>query len=339
MRSVVPQFIKLVVFLVITAVFTYILGATISNASYGSSVSYKAMFTDVTGLNEGDDIRIAGVRVGTVESIKLLKRDDGRKSSIAEVEFTVQKSRPLPDTATARLRYRNLVGQRYIDIARGAGASNKMLGSGGTIPLQHTTPAVDLTVLFQGFQPLTQGLDGDTLNQLSLEIVKTLQGEAGSLQTLLANLADLTNTLADKDQVIGSVIDNLSSVLNAVGQRDEQLTQLIIQLKNFVSGLAQDRKTIGNAIVGINGLLTKIRAPLKNDVVQLNGLVATLNKHSDTTTFVLKQLPPTVAGLIRTASYGSWFNFYLCSIEGQVSIGTLAIPIPHAETGTGSRCG
>lgn len=346
MTRVIPQFIKLVIFLLITAAITYVLGATISNQSYGDVATVKAQFSDVTGLNEGDDVRIAGVRVGTVDSIELVKRANGTRTSVALVTFTVQKSRPLPKSATAVLRYRNLVGQRYIDVSQGAGSTSEMMKSGDTIPLDQTRPAVDLTVLFQGFQPLTQGLDASTLNQLSLEIIKTLQGEAGSLESLLSNLADLTNTLADKDQVIGSVIDNLSSVLNAVGQRDEQLSQLVIQLKNFVSGLASDRTTIGNAIVGVNelatstaGLLTQIRAPLRNDVVQLNALLANINRNSATTKFVLTQLPPTVAGLIRTASYGSWFNFYLCEVEGRLKIGPLSLKIPKTKTDSANRCG
>ncbi|GAB2484750.1 Mce/MlaD family protein [Jatrophihabitans fulvus] len=353
MTRVVPQLIKLIIFLVVTTLTTLVLAATIANRSFGDAANYKAIFSDVTGLNEGDDVRIAGVRVGTVQSITILKRDEGRQQSVAEVEFSVQKSRPLPTTATATMRYRNLVGQRYIDVERGAGASNKMLEAGGTIPLSQTAPAVDLTVLFQGFQPLTQGLDASTLNQLSYEIIQTLQGESGSLTNLLANVAELTNALADKDKVIGSVIDNLSSVLDAVGQRDAELTQLVVQLRNFISGLAQDRTTIGNALDGINdlttstaGLLTKIRAPLRSDIIELNGLVANLNRNKSTTQFVLTQIPPTVAGLIRTASYGSWFNFYLCSLSGELSIGkkadgtsVAAIPIPNTKLGNGSRCG
>lgn len=346
MRGLLAPLIKLAVFLVITAIFTYILGATISNQAYGDTYTYRAEFTDVTGLNEGDDVRIAGVRVGTVESIDLVKRSDG--PSIAKVAFTVVNSRSLPTSATATLRYRNLVGQRYIDVARGAGDSNAVLKPNGTIPLSQTQPAVDLTVLFAGFQPLTQGLDPGTVNQLSFEIVQTLQGEAGSLESLLATLADLTNALADKDKVIGSVVDNLTSVLTEVGNRDSELTDLIVQLKNFVSGLAQDRTTIGNSIDGINnlatstaGLLTKIREPLRNDVVQLNGLVANLNKNSATTEFVLQQLSPTVAGLIRTASYGSWFNFYLCAVQGAITLpGGVSIPIPHVSAGRvdNNRC-
>jgi phospholipid/cholesterol/gamma-HCH transport system substrate-binding protein len=345
-RGLLAPLIKLIIFLVITAFFTYVLGATISNQAYGDTTSYKAEFTDVTGLNTGDDVRIAGVRVGTVDAIQIERRDG--KNAIAKVTFTVARNRTLPKSVTAKLRYRNLVGQRYVDVEQGPGGSNQIMHSGDTIPVEQTEPAVDLTVLFAGFQPLVQGLNASTVNQLSLEIIKTLQGEGGSLQLLLGTLADLTNTIADKDAVIGDVVTNLTQVLTAVGSRDQQLTQLIIQLKNFVSGLAADRKTIGNAIDGINGLatstaglLTKVRDPLKKDVVQLNGVIASLNRNSDTTKYVLQQLPPTLAGLIRTASYGSWFNFYLCAAEGQVVLpGGFTLPIKRLSVGSvdSNRC-
>jgi phospholipid/cholesterol/gamma-HCH transport system substrate-binding protein len=324
-RGWVAPFIKLVIFLVITAIFTYVLGATIANKSFGSTYTYKADFTDVTGLNQGDDVRIAGVRVGTVGAIQILPRPGN--TSVAQVTFTVQKSRSLPMSVTAALRYRNLVGQRYIDVERGPGTSLKKLKPGGTIPLSQTRPAVDLTVLFQGFQPLVQGLDPTQINELSLEVIKTLQGEGGALQLLLANVGDLTNALADKDKVIGEVIDNLTSVLTAIGKRDNELSNLIITLKDFVSGLAGDRTTIGNAIVGINrlatntsSLLTQVRPPLKSDITALTSLAQVLNKNSKTIKYVVRQIPPTVAGLIRTASYGSWFNFYLCSVSGEITL-------------------
>jgi phospholipid/cholesterol/gamma-HCH transport system substrate-binding protein len=326
MRGFVAPLIKLVIFLVLTSVATYILAVTINNTSYGATRTYKAQFTDISGLNLGDDVRIAGVRVGTVTGINISKQDGGRSLSVAKVDFTVQKSRPLPASVTATIRYRNLIGQRYIDIAAGPGSPDKMLRSGDTIT--RTSPAVDLTVLFQGFKPLTEGLDASEINKLSLDVINALQGQGGALTSLFRELSDLTNSLADKDAVIGDVIDNLSGVLTAVGHRDQELSQLIVELRNFISGLAQDRTTIGNAIDGINnlatstaGLLTQVRGPLAQDVADLTPLLANLNDNSSTLTYVIQQLPPTVAGLIRTASYGSWFNFYLCSVSGNLSIG------------------
>jgi phospholipid/cholesterol/gamma-HCH transport system substrate-binding protein len=215
------------------------------------------------------------------------------------------------------------------------------------IPLTQTEPAVDLTVLFAGFQPLFQGLAADQINQLSGEIITALQGEGGSLDLLLGSLASLTNTLADKDHIIGEVVDNLTSVLTAVGSRDAELSNLIVQLQGFVSGLAQDRGTIGAAIDGINnlatstsGLLRQVRAPFANDITELTGLVGNLNAGSDAIKYVIQNLAPTVGGLIRTASYGSWFNFYLCKVTGTITLpgGTQKLHLGLLPKSAQARC-
>jgi phospholipid/cholesterol/gamma-HCH transport system substrate-binding protein len=346
-RGLLAPLIKLVIFLVVTLLLTYVLAATIANQSFGSTKSYKADFTDVTGLDTGDDVRIAGVRVGTVESIKIVRPTTGDKSncdyskqSYSQVTFSVQKSTPLPmppadpTAKMAQVRYRNLIGQRYVDIEQPATVTNKTLPSGGTIGLCHTDPPLDLTTLFQGFEPLVQGLNAGQINDLSGELIQVLQGEGGNLDLLLTNLASLTNTLADKNEVIGQVIDNLTGVLTEIGDRDSELSNLIVQLTDLFKGLASDRTTIGNAIVGVNnlasttaGLLQQIRPPLKQDVADLTPLLQNLNANQSTIKYVIDQLPPTVAGLIRTASYGSWFNFYLCSAAGFVTIAGKQLPI------------
>jgi phospholipid/cholesterol/gamma-HCH transport system substrate-binding protein len=338
MRGLLSPLIKLVVFLVVTSFATYVLAATIANTNYGDTNTYHADFTDAAGLNLGDDVRIAGVRVGTVSDIKIVRHNT------AEVTFAVQKDRPLPDSVEINLRYRNLVGQRYLDIQQGAG-STKMQDPGTTIPISHTHPAVDLTTLFAGFKPLFEGLDADQINKLSGEIITTLQGEGGSLDLLFSTLGDLTNSLADKDKVIGSVINNLASVLTTIGQRDTELSNLIVQLQGFISGLADDRFTIGNAIDGINklstntaGLLTQVRAPLAKDIKDITGLVGVLNANSGTINFVVNQLPGTVGALIRTASYGSWFNFYLCDQSGTIKLpGGKILDLP-VKSSSKARC-
>jgi phospholipid/cholesterol/gamma-HCH transport system substrate-binding protein len=341
MRKLTAPLIKLTIFLIVTAFATYVLGATIANSSYGATNSYSADFTDASGVTAGDDVRIAGVRVGSVTGVQIVHHDTAR------ISFTVQRSRSLPTSVQATLRYRNLVGQRYLDIGQGPGNGNSTLRPGGVIPVSQTHPAVDLTVLFAGFQPLFQGLAADQINQLSGEIIAALQGEGGSLDLLLSTLGDLTNSLADKDQVIGQLVDNLTKVLTTVGQRDAELSDLIVQLQGFVSGLAQDRTTIGNAIDGINnlatstaGLLSKVRGPLAKDVVDLTGLIGNLNKGRGDVEYVLQHLAPTVGGLIRTASYGSWFNFYLCSISGSLTLpgGTQTLDLGLIQPSSAGRC-
>src|SRR5205085_4871353 len=130
-RFVAPL-VKLAAFGVVTALATATLAATIANRTGGATSTYRAEFTDATGLLRGDDVRIAGVRVGQVGRIRIVRRD------VAEVTFTVDAGRPLPDTALAKIRYRNLVGQRYLELSQGAGTPGGTLPAGGVIHTDHT---------------------------------------------------------------------------------------------------------------------------------------------------------------------------------------------------------
>src|SRR4051812_49761498 len=100
--------IKLIVFIVVTTLLTLVLVATISNTAVSNTQTYHAVFSDVTGLNKGDDVRIAGVRYGQVKSVKVAD------TNYAEVTFTVKKDIQLETNATVAVRYLNLVGQRYL---------------------------------------------------------------------------------------------------------------------------------------------------------------------------------------------------------------------------------
>jgi phospholipid/cholesterol/gamma-HCH transport system substrate-binding protein len=341
-RSLAPALVKLTIFVVITVAATAVLGLTIANSDFTSSNDYSARFTDATSLNPGDDVRIAGVKVGEVASISVVDRQQ------AQVKFTVQSDVPLPAGVTATIKFRNLVGQRYIDLARGAGDPNKTLPPGGEIPLDRTQPALDLTELFNGFKPLFQALSPDDVNKLSGEIIQVFQGEGGTVDSLLSNTAALTSTIADKDQVIGQVIDNLNTVLDTVNANTTQLSNLIVTLQQLVSGLAQDRQPIGDAISALgdladttSGLLEQGRAPLAADIAGLGTLSKSLDDNQQVVQHFVQFLPQKLQALIPTASYGSWFNFYLCSASGSVSIPPLIkqpINIPVAPVSE-PRCG
>src|SRR5690606_28468963 len=86
------------------------------------------------------------------------------------------------------------------------------------------------------------------------EIVQVLQGEAGTVESLLSRTASLTSTLADKEKVIDDLIENLNAVLKTVGDRDEKLSHLVAELQRFVSGLSADRKAIGDSLSAIVAL-------------------------------------------------------------------------------------
>ena len=312
-KSLAGPVIKSLIFIVITVTVTAILGISIAHSGVSATVGYQAVFRDVTGLNVGDDVSIAGVRVGDVTSISVYQQDK------ALVGFDVQAGRTLPVSVTATIKYLNLVGQRYVELGQGTGPVNRVLPQGGTIPEAHTTPALDLTELFNGFQPLFQALSPGNVNQLSAEIVQVFQGESPNITALVASVGSLTTALATRDQVIGQVIDNLNAVLHTVGTRSGELSNLVTTLQELVSGLAADRQPIGSAITAIAGLssataglLQVARPPLSEDITQLGRVAGNLAANTPTVNTFLKNLPVKMSQIARIASYGSWLNMFMC---------------------------
>ena len=210
---------------------------------------------------------------------------------------------------------------------RPGGRRGGTLRPGATIPLSQTAPALDLTTLFNGFQPLFTALNPDDVNKLAYEIVQVLQGEAGTVSGLLQHSASLLSTLADRDAVIAKVIGNLNTVLSTLDSRRDALSQTIDQLQQFVSGLSADRTAIGQAVTSIGGLtqatgslLQQARPDLSADIGGLGALAGILNDNSAVIDATLARLPGEYQALTRTASYGSWFNFFLCDFDGRVSL-------------------
>jgi len=313
MRKLVGPLLKALVFVLVTGFATAVLAVSISNTDVGDTVSYSARFTDVTSLNPGDDVRIHGVRVGQVDDMSVV---DG---AFALVRFSVDRAKALPADVTATIKYRNMVGQRYIALERGEDLSAEMLPADAEIPLERTRPALDLTDLFNGFKPLFQALSPKDVNDLSGEIVQVLQGEGGTIDSLLAHTGSLTSTLADRDAVIGNVIENLNSVLGTINGQGDALSTLVGTLQQLVSGLAGDRTAIGDAIQGMAdltsataGLLDEARQPLKDSIAGLGIVSANLVANSGDLEQFLTATPGKFEQIGRTASYGSWINFYLC---------------------------
>ena len=339
--------IKLMVFMALTGMATAVLALTLSNGAFGSRDEYKAVFTDVTGVAKGDDVRIAGVSIGAIDEVEIVQKDK------ALVTFKVEKDVQLTQNTMATLRFRNLVGQRYLALAQGSEGSTAALKPGSTIPLERTQDALDLNVLLNGFKPVFEALNPEDTNKLAFEIVQTLQGEAGNVQSLLGRVSSLTNTLAGRDKLIGDVVTNLSEVLDMLGTRDAELKNTITTLRQFVGGLKQDRKAILGSLDSVSelteetaSLLVDGRPLIRDDIKQLRRLTKNLSE-KDT----LKQLeesvqvmPIKMTKLGHFVASGSIFNQYLCNMTIKVDdvpepLKTIVETLLHVEpSGEGDRC-
>ncbi|MBE9375463.1 MCE family protein [Saccharopolyspora sp. HNM0983] len=342
MRSLAAPLTKLIVFAVVTVLLTGVLAATIAASDSGSQNGYSARFADASGLDEGDEVRMAGVRVGQVSGLEVAP------DSTAVVRFDLAADRRLPADAQAVVKYRNLAGQRYLALDAQLEPNERKLPHGAEIPVHNTHPALNLTELFNGFKPLFQALEPQQINQLSGEIIQVLQGEGSTVESLLQHTASLTSTIARKDEVIGQVIDNLEQVVGTVNEQGPQLGQLIDSMQQLTSGFAEQREPIGQAVDSMGelshvtgGLLEEARPPLKRDIAELDRLSGLLNSEQPELERQLRTVPHRLNELTRTVSYGSWFNFYLCRMSGTVGISdfNLKVPIiPVADTEMPERC-
>jgi phospholipid/cholesterol/gamma-HCH transport system substrate-binding protein len=324
--------IKLGIFTVVSILVTGLLAVIMGNIGLGGSREYSAIFANASNLQEGDDVRVAGVNVGEVSKVEHYDR------TMAKVTFKVEDEVTLTSASTAEIRFLNLIGDRYMALQEGSDAGGaESLSEGDTIPVTRTSPSLDLTVLFNGFKPLFQALAPDQVNELSMNLVQVLQGEGGTVRGLLEHTASLTSTLADRDELIGEVVTNLSETLDTVNQRHEQLSSLVVELKDWMTKLAADRDTIGSSLGNIAALTATVadlikrgRPLLKKDIAELRDLAKLLNKPDQRAELVdlLNRMPEVMEDQTRTGTYGAWYQYYICGISARIKLPLIGeIPI------------
>jgi virulence factor Mce-like protein len=306
--------IKFVVFTLISLLLFLMLYNTMTNVVDGDTRTWKARFTSVSGLRDGDDVRVAGVKVGRVEGVKVIDNDE------AEVTFILQKEQKIYDSTRLALRYQNLLGQRYLSLTAGANRAKEM-SPGDEIPKSMTNPGFDLTALLNGFEPLFNVLQPDQVNKMASNIIAVLQGEGGTVESLLQQTADAADYLASRDAVFTQVLQNLTPVLENLSEQSGNFDATVDQLGALMSGLASQRATfagsidnIGALVESTSGLLDDIRPGLKYDVSRLRTTAAILAQNRARLGKALDGLPEIFGGLARATSYYSTLNIYFCNL-------------------------
>lgn len=296
----------LVVLLLLVAVF--------GQLRFDPQVTYNAVFTNVSGLKEGDFVRIAGVEAGKVKRIAV--QDD----STVNVEFGVERSVTLTAGSRALIRYQNLTGDRYLALEDGPGGVDT-LSPGTTIPLDRTRPALDVNALIGGFRPLFKALDPDQVNALTGQLIAAFQGQGDVIDGFLAQTAALTHTLADRDKLIEQVIDNLNTVLGALSEQSEKLDTAVDSVSQLVDGLAAQKENVANGIAHASSaaatvadLLGQARDPLKETVKELDRTVSIIAADHNYVDSLLNTLPDKYQLLARQGLYGDFFSFYMCDL-------------------------
>ncbi|MDV3129322.1 MCE family protein [Mycobacterium sp. 21AC1] len=281
--------------------------------------SYHATFSEASRLKSGQDVRIAGVPVGTVNAVKL------NADNTVDVSFDVNKRYQLYTSSKAAVRYENLVGDRFLEITSGPGELRK-LPPGGTIAKQNTQPALDLDALLGGLRPVLKGLDGAKINEISNAVIELMQGQGGALSNMLASTGAFTQNLAARDQLIGDVINNLNTVLGTVDDKGAQFDASVDELQKLITGLAEGRDPIAGAIAplasaenDLTDMLEASRRPLQGVIENARPLAQRLDERKGDVNKVIEPLAENYLRLNALGAYGSFFNIYYCSVRLKIN--------------------
>jgi phospholipid/cholesterol/gamma-HCH transport system substrate-binding protein len=304
--------VRFAIFVVVCVLGTFALVATFAQLRFQQEKRYNAEFTDVSGLAEGNFVRIAGVEVGKVKKISI------NNAAIAVVEFSADDSVVLTEGTKAAIKWADPIGGRYLALQEGAGGA-KQVNPGQTIPVARTQPALDLDTLLGGFRPLFRALDPQQVNALSGQLIEAFQGEGDTIGSFLTQAASLTSTLADRDRLIGQVIGNLDTVMGSLGNQGDQFAKAVDSLSKLMQGLAARKSDIRNAVAYTNAsaasvadLLHVARPPLNNTIAQTDRVAGIADGDHAYIDDSLNTLPDTYKALSRLGLSGDFFTFYLC---------------------------
>ncbi|MEE2033893.1 MlaD family protein [Rhodococcus chondri] len=316
--SIRKPLIGLILFLAVSAALTWPVLVTLQRGVQGPTASYTAVFSDVSGLRVGDDVRMAGVRVGRVDSISL-------DETVARVAFSIDSGQAVFGNTRAAITYQNIIGQRYVGLSRADHGDTRILGSGAEIPLDRTEPSFDISLLLNGFEPLFSVLDPDRVDDITTSIIAALQGDRGSVTTLIAQTTKLAESLAEPDRILGDIIVNLDGILQGLATQSAEIDSVIDsahaifgELTTRRAELAGSLDTIATTTDRLAALTSEVQPDLHAMLVRRPGFTSHFVDNKDSFAYFGYNLPGLLKGLARVSQEGSYLNTYLCNINATI---------------------
>ena len=334
--------IKFGAFVVVCLFFTVYLAFTIGNISLTDPLArdfntYRATFDDVTGLLPNDNVKIAGVVVGKVQSISVA---DGR----ARVTFTVKKSVTLGPDTTAAIRWRNLIGQRYVYVNPDPNPHPVTKLVNGEI--KSTTSTVDLGELFNRLGPIVTSLDSKQINDFLDTVSQALDGNQDKIGKAIDDLSTLAKGLATRDQSIGHLIDNLNTVAGTIANRDQQIRVMLDNLVLISQTFSANTQTLDSALQEFGTFSTNLQTILSNNRAEIDRLIDNLDLITsdvvapklDVLDHALKGVDEASRHIFLSARLGEWLNeAILCAGMPPPPGGGCATPIVKQASAAATR--
>ena len=270
----------------------------------GAGATYRAEFTDASGLVPGEEVRVAGLKVGTVTDIDL-----GHAKVV--VTFTV-KGVDLGRSTTAGIEVKTLLGQHFLSVTPSGGGK---LDEGATIPLARTATPVNIVPAFQQLATEAQDIDTDQVAKAFDALSVTLKRTAPEMTQTLRGLSRISKSVTTRDSEIRALFERTSQVSGLVADRDADIAQLLTDTDTVLAELDRRRDAITRIIDGtgalareLSGLVKDNRAQLRPTLTKLNDVLAVLRKNRTNIDQALRVGAVYGREFINVGGSGRWFD-------------------------------
>ncbi len=284
----------------------WLVSAVGNTAFFTDRTGYEAELDDATGLRVNDAVKIAGVEVGSVTGIDI---EEGH----AVVSFEVDDGTVLPAGTRSGIRWRNVLGQKYLYLY--PAGDGEPLAPGARIPIEQSVPSADVGDFLNAVGPVLQAIDPEDADAFVQAVSTGVTGNEAEIRAMIDDGALLASALGGLDGEVGSIITNLDQVAGAVAQRDDAVDELLVNLSSLSGDLAGRNQSLNALITDfadvqrrLEQLLRDNRGDLDGTIDDLRVIASTLARHDDDLEGALATLLEGVAPYHLISSTGQWFG-------------------------------
>jgi phospholipid/cholesterol/gamma-HCH transport system substrate-binding protein len=274
----------------------------------GGGDTYYAAFAESGGLKANDEVRIAGVRVGKVETVAL----DGNH---VKVTFRVNADSGFGKETNAAIKVKTLLGAMYLSLEP---AGPGQLAEGAEIPVERTSSPYDVVDAFSGLAETSERIDTNQLAKSLGTLADLTRNTPEEFRDALDGVSRLSANIAARDGQINTLLENLDRVSTVLDDRDEDIVGLMKDSDVLFRALVARREAVHNLLVSTSGLSKELttlirqsRADLKPALEHLENVVAVLNKNEDNLDNSLRLMAPFYRVFASTLGNGPWFDTYI----------------------------
>jgi phospholipid/cholesterol/gamma-HCH transport system substrate-binding protein len=277
----------------------------------GGGDTYYAEFDESGGLKVNDEVRLAGVRVGKVNSIEL---DEGK----VKVGFKMKTDAELGDDTRAAIKVKTILGSMFLSIEpKGDGEMEE----GDTIPADRTSSPFDVVDAFTGLAETSADIDTDQLAASLTTLADLTRNTPEEFQAALKGVSALSEVVASRDEQINSLLTSLHRVSNVLDARDEDIIGLMSDADVLFRALLERRDAIHNLLVStvtlskaLTALVRDSRADLKPALSHLESVLAVINKNEDNVDRSLQLMAPFYTVFANVFGNGPWWDTYIANM-------------------------